>query len=490
MSKLYANPLPLLPQLEQIIGTLPQFMPELFLGVAFVLTLVAEILLKISRWSAKQHTILSILTLVFLGLSLFLVLNQWMVKPQFLFEHLLFLDLKAVYFKTLLTIVAICTVVHVQIKKTDLPVEFYSILLATLLGLYLMTMAVSGLSIYLSIELVSIGGYLLVAFGIDTKSSEGGLKYLLFGAVCSAVMLYGFSWLYGLTGTLDFTDPIFAQNLSQNSPKVIFVVGVLSLAGVFFKLSLVPFHPYTPDVYESAPTAVVAFLSVAPKAAALLVLMRMVSLLPVDFQPLMAVIALVSILIGNLAALAQNNYKRLLAYSGIAQAGFMLVGLVAFNQVGVESTVFYISVYVSMNLAAFLLLDLLTDSTDIRHLVGVGHSRPLFAVLLTVVLVSLVGLPLTAGFTAKLLVFSALWQNNQTNNYLLTSLFVVGLLNVAVSLFYYFKIPFYLFFRESETVVAKPNSNFLVIIWTIVLVLPVIIFFFKSDWLTGLIELL
>jgi NADH-quinone oxidoreductase subunit N len=488
--KLYINPLPLQPQLEQILGTLPRFLPELLLASAFILTLLAEVLLKISRWSAKQHGILAVLTLGFLGGSLFLVLNQWIIKPQFLFEHLLFLDLKAVYFKILVTIVAICTVVHVQIKKTDLPSEWYAVLLAVLLGLYLMTMAVNGLSIYLSIELVSVGGYLLVAFGSGKQAAEGGIKYLLFGAVSSAMMLYGFSWLYGLTGTLDFTNPTFAQNLSHNSPQIVFIIGFLSLSGIFFKLSLVPFHPYTPDVYESAPAPIVAFLSVAPKAAALLVLMRIVGLLPIGFQPLLASISLVSILIGNLAALAQNDYKRLLAYSGIAQAGFVLVGLVALSKSGFESSVFYISVYVFMNLAAFLLLDLLSNNQDIRSLAGVGHSQPIFAVLLTIVFVSLVGLPLTAGFTAKLLVFSTLWQSNQSNNYLLTSLFVVGLLNVVISLFYYLKIPFYLFFRSSETAKAGPKSNFLIIIWTIVLVLPIIVLFFKSDWLTDLLELL
>ncbi len=482
--------MPILSQLQQILRALPHFLPELFLGVAFITMLIVEVLLKISRWSAKEQAVLGILALAFFVGSIVLVLNQWTTKPQFLFEHLLFLDSKAVYFKILVTLVAIGTVVHVQIKKTNLPPEFYSILLAILLGLYLMTMAVNGLSVYLSIELVSIGGYLLVAFGIDKQSEEGGIKYLLFGAVSSAVMLYGFSWLYGLTGTLDFTDPAFAQNLSQNSPRIIFIVSLLSLSGVFFKLSLVPFHPYTPDVYEAAPTPIVAFLSVAPKAAALLVLMRIVSLLPIDFQPLMAVVALISILVGNLAALAQNNYKRLMAYSGIAQAGFVLVGLAAANQSGFESAVFYITIYVFMNLAAFLLLDLLTDSADIKNLVGLGHSQPFFSILLTIVLVSLVGLPLTAGFTAKLLVFSALWQSNQSNDYLLTSLFVVGLLNTLISLFYYFKIPFYLFFKESETDKVPSISNFLTIIWTIVLVLPIIILFFKSDWLVGLIELL
>jgi NADH-quinone oxidoreductase subunit N len=303
-------------------------------------------------------------------------------------------------------------------------------------------------------------------------------------------MLYGFSWLYGLTGTLDFTDPTFAQNLSQNAPSIIFVVGLLSLSGIFFKLSLVPFHPYTPDVYESAPAPIVAFLSVAPKAAALLVLIRMISLLPVDFQPLLAIVSLLSILVGNLAALAQNNYKRLLAYSGIAQAGFVLVGLVAFNQSGFESSVFYMTVYVFMNLAVFLLLDLFTDSPDITDLVGLGQKQPLLSVLLTAALVSLVGLPLTAGFTAKLLVFSALWQSNQSGNSLLSLLFGIGLLNVVISLFYYFKIPFYLFFREPNIEKESPKHNILIIIWTIVLVLPIIILFFKSDWLMGLLELL
>lgn len=314
---------------------------------------------------------------------------------------------------------------------------------------------------------------------------------MLFGALSSAVMLYGLSFLYGMTGTLDLTSEVFTNQLVENHSSLVLIVGFLTLTGVLFKLSLVPFHIWTPDVYEGATTPVVAFLSTAPKAAALLMLMRLLSVLTADFQQLMGIIALLSILIGNLSALWQNDLKRLLAYSGIAQAGFILMGLVAFNQSGFESATFYIIVYVLMNLAAFLLLDLIGEgSIDLPSFAGKGTSQPFLSICFTIVLVALVGLPPTAGFTAKLLVFSSLWESYQaTNNGLLLVLLVVGLLNAVISLFYYFKIPFYLFFKNNISS-KTTNSPLFGRMMAFLLTLALILLFLKADWLVGYIKLL
>ncbi|MEI7584996.1 NADH-quinone oxidoreductase subunit N [Runella sp.] len=477
--------------LYQVIQSLPGFLPETWLSVAFLLLILVEILLKNSRW---QHQTTSVLRGLAFGMGLValsLVFLQWNDLNGYLFHHLLYLDNKAVYFKILILVTFLFVLLHVQIIRPDLPAEFYSILMAVVLGLCLMTMSVNGLSIYLSIELVSIGSYLMATLGRSKKSGEGGLKYLLFGALSSAVMLYGLSFLYGMTGTLDLTNDVFASQLAQNPPSIVQVVGFLTLAGVLFKLSLVPFHIWAPDVYEGAATPVVAFLSTAPKVAALLVLMRLLSVFSLDFQPVMAVVALVSILAGNLSALWQTDLKRLLAYSGIAQAGFVLVGLVAFNQTGFESAVFYITVYILMNLAAFLLIDLIGEgATDLNSFAGKGTSHPLLSICFTIIMVALVGLPPTVGFTAKLLVFSALWEANQSaGDGLLIALLVVGLLNAIVSLFYYFKVPFYLFFRTNAQNFSLFRS-FLGETVVVLLTLVVILLFLKTNWLIDWIRVL
>lgn len=477
--------------LYQVIESLPGFLPETWLTVTFLLLILVEILLKNSRWQTQTTSVLRGLAFGMGLVALSLVFLQWNDLNGYLFHHLLYLDNKAVYFKILALFAFLFVLLHVQITRTDLPAELYSILVAVVLGLCLMSMAVNGLSIYLSIELVSIGSYLMATLGRGKKSGEGGLKYLLFGALSSAIMLYGLSFLYGMTGTLDLTSDVFSSQLSQNHPSIVLVVGFLTLAGVLFKLSLVPFHIWAPDVYEGAATPIVAFLSTAPKVAALLILMRLLSVLSIDFQPLMAVVALVSILAGNLSAFWQTDLKRLLAYSGIAQAGFILVGLVAFNQTGFESATFYITVYVLMNLAAFLLIDLIGEgSTDMNSFAGKGTSHPLLSICFTIIMVALVGLPPTVGFTAKLLVFSALWEANlSAGDGLLVLLLIIGLLNAVVSLFYYFKIPFYLFFR-TNTQLPSLRRSFLGEALVALLTIGIIFLFLKTDWLIGWIKLL
>ena len=477
--------------LYQVIQSLSGFLPETWLAGAFLLLILVEILLKNSRWQPQITSVLRSLAFGMGLVALSLVFLQWNDLNGYLFHHLLYLDNKAVYFKILILVAFLFVLIHVQIMGSDLPAEFYSILVAVVLGLCLMTMSVNGLSIYLSIELVSIGSYLMASLGRGKKSGEGGLKYLLFGALSSAVMLYGLSFLYGMTGTLDLTNDVFASQLAQNHPSIVLVVGFLTLAGVLFKLSLVPFHIWAPDVYEGAATPVVAFLSTAPKVAALLVLMRLLSVFSLDFQPLMAVVALVSILAGNLSALWQSDLKRLLAYSGIAQAGFVLVGLVAFNQLGFESAAFYISVYILMNLAAFLMIDLIGEgATDLNSFAGKGTSHPLLSICFTIIMVALVGLPPTVGFTAKLLVFSALWEANQSGgDGLLIVLLVVGLLNAIISLFYYFKVPFYLFFR-TNTQTTSSRRFLLGEMVAVLLTVAIIFLFLQTGWLLEWIKVL
>ncbi len=469
------------------------------LSVSLVIVVLADLIYM--RRSALHRPLLYGLTLALVVLAGGLVVAQWFQPKGFLFSSLLFLDNQAVFFKLVVTLAAAFAILHAWFTTPArlLIPDWLPILLGLLLGLYLMTMSVNLLTIYLSIELVSISSYLLTALSADRKASEGGLKYLLFGAVSSAIMLYGMSLLYGLTGTLDLTSSVVEAELAKNAPYVVYLAGFLTLAGILFKLSLVPFHVWTPDAYEAAPTPVVAFFSVGPKAAALLVLMRVLTALPANFQTPLAVVALASITLGNLSALWQTDAKRLLAYSSIAHAGFLLVGVIAFNETGFQAATFYMATYVFISMAAFLLIDLLGGPRSETHsnrrpvlqdFRGLGLTQPLFSIFVTVVMIALTGLPPTVGFTAKLLAFSSLLEAYQTSgNGWLIALFGIGLLNAVISLFYYLRIPFLLFFRpapESAGPEASPSRPQLAL--AAILTLPIILFFFKPEWILQWIE--
>lgn len=431
----------------------------------------------------------------------------------FLFMHLLFVDNQAIFMQVVVALSAVFVLLYEFLSwpqpsrlagSTRLPPEWYSLLIAMTLGLFLMTISVNMLSVYLSIELVSICSYLLTALTADRKASEGGIKYLLFGAISSAIMLYGMSLLYGMTGTLDLTADAFGTELAGQDASVVAVAMLLTLAGLLFKLAGVPFHVWTPDAYEAAPVPVAAFFSVAPKAAGVLVLLRIVTALPMEstsgavtatvVQTPLAVLALAGILIGNLSALRQTDAKRLLAYSTIAHAGFLLVGVVALNEAGFEAVLFYAGTYLFISLAAFFLVDLLarSNNTDltIKNFAGLGPRQPLLAVALTVMMLALTGLPPTVGFTAKLLSFSALYDAyQQTGDNWLLALFGLGLLNALISLVYYLKIPFLLFFRpsaapEQHPAVSLPKPA---IYLAIALTVPVVGLFLKPDLLLRLL---
>ncbi|QJW91143.1 NADH-quinone oxidoreductase subunit N [Spirosoma taeanense] len=489
-------------QLIDILNSLGGFGPEIWLSAAFCGLLLVELLLRSVPDRARRWV--AVLSIVAVGVA-----GVWAVllpTRGFLFMHLLFVDRQAIFFQVVVALGAVFVIWYeILTLPKRLPIEWYSLLVAMTLGLFLMTLSVNLLSIYLSIELVSICSYLLTALTADRKASEGGIKYLLFGSVSSAVMLYGMSLLYGMTGTFDLTADVFGAELARQDGTVAAVAVLLTLAGLLFKLAAVPFHVWTPDAYEAAPVPVAAFFSVGPKAAGVLVLMRLVTALPMQtasagatmasLQKPLAVLALAGILIGNLSALRQTDAKRLLAYSTIAHAGFLLVGVVALNQAGFEAVLFYAGTYLFISLAAFFLVDLLARSNGsdltIRHFAGLGPKHPLLSVALTVVMLALTGLPPTVGFTAKLLSFSALFEAyQQSGEGWLLVLFALGLLNALISLVYYLKIPFLLFFRSgpAQPDSAQPAQVSGGAVWLAIgLTIPIIGLFIKPDWLLELV---
>jgi NADH-quinone oxidoreductase subunit N len=474
-------------QLTHIRHSLGGIAPEIFLALLFCFFLLAELLFVKRFGKEKTASYLQYIALAGSLVTLLLILGQWDSEPSFRFQPLLFLDRQAVFFKILITVSWLFTLLHVRILKYDFPPEYNALLIAAVAGMNLLTMSTHLLSIYLSLELISISSYLLVALSPYKKAAEGGIKYLLFGTAASAVMLYGISLIYGLTGTMDITNAAMTDGLVNNPDLVVTVTIVLTLAGLLFKLSLVPFHVWTPDVYEAAPTPLVSFLSVAPKAAVVLVLMRLAGILPAPYFPVLGGIALISMTIGNVAALWQTNARRLLAYSSIAQAGYLLVGIAAYSRFGFEAAVFYTAAYLIINLAAFFLIDLLQprSETALADYQGLGKQHVWISGILTVVMIALAGLPPTGGFTSKFLVFSALWESyHQQEIPWMLWLLIGGILNAAISLAYYLRLPYLLFFKNTNAASITANNGTSGKLIAGFLLVALLMLFFNPEWLT------
>jgi len=491
-------------QLYQTLNSLGLLLPELLLSTSFLGLILIDLLLH-QDLKGKQnfvknpkqvHHFLMILCMIAILITIDLTVQQFYnTNDTFLFGRMLILDSKAITFKFLILLTTIFVIGHIYVTQKSFVGEFYALLISMVLGLILMTMSVNLLMIYLSIEIVSISSYILTAIEKNKKGLESALKYILFGATASAVMLYGMSLLYGMTGTLDITSPDFSRGISQLDNVAASVAIVLTISGLLFKLSATPFHVWTPDVYESAPTPVVAFFSVAPKIAGFLVAIRFYSAIPDHLQTLTAVLALASITFGNFSGLWQSNAKRMLAYSTIAHTGFVLIGLVSMSQLGMNAIVFYLVIMLFTNLAAFLLVDyaeqpITNNQFLITNFKGLGRVNPFYGIMMLIVMVSLAGLPPTAGFIAKLNIFTALWETYQTTHQsILLWLFIFGLLNTAISLFFYLKIPFMMFFKEpaeNQSFELNAKQYFLAIL----LVLPILVLFFKADWLMDLVSYL
>ncbi len=481
-------------KLNQLLNSLPFVLPEIWLAFLFIL------LILIDLFGKKSYLFYAT------GVGLFteIVLIYCTPLQENLFLSALSADSLSQVFKYLLAVISLAVLLLIRQSKKDRQLstnigEFYAILIAILLGMNILTMTTNLLMIYLALEMVSIGSYILTVLHFDRRGVEIGMKYTVFGIFSSALMLYGMSLLYGFSGSLDLN---MIAKASTQIPTLAFLTAFsLTIAGFLFKISASPFHIWTPDVYEGAPTTVVAFLSTASKVAGFAILSRVVLAFHsyTLVSNILVVVAIVSMLVGNFSALWQTSFKRLLAYSGIAQAGFALVGLVTMNAEGVKIMVFYLVVYSIANLIAFLGIVLVESGLEksaqiatnkppfadnIQYFSGLGNTSFVFGLALSVSMISLVGLPITAGFTAKLLIFTQLWQSNTSS--LLLVLLVVGLLTTAVSLYFYLKILYYLFFKPRIENLDFQINTFQKIFF-VGLTLALIILFFKPEWLLNLL---
>jgi NADH-quinone oxidoreductase subunit N len=476
-------------QINNVLDSLRYFLPELILSLFFL----AFLLLALFRVNHKF--LLGLGALCFLS-SCAAVLTQGLNVQHSLFSGLIKLDGFAVYMKLLISASGIlCCLLSVH-KPKQYNAEYLALITAIVLGGHLLLMTTHFLVAFISIELISISSYVLTGYSFTKAGSEGSLKYFMFGAIASAIMLYGFSILYGITGTLDFSASQFTEQLIAGNSHLALLAMMMSLGGFLFKIAAIPMHLWAPDVYEAGPTPIVAFLSVAPKLAGLGVLFKFILAINLygnstyDWQLIVGSIAMLTITVGNFSALRQQSPKRLMAYSSIAQSGFLLIGIVAFLPQAIHFMLFYASVYPLMNFLIFLYIDLFEEKgvNAIDQFAGLGKTFLLPMVFLLIGFIALTGLPPTSGFTAKLFIFTGLWQAYElSGKSFLLWLLVFGLINTVVSLFYYLRIPYFAFLRaglHGEKQNPVTFQNFLAFI----LVLLIVLFFFIPELLMGWIN--
>lgn len=415
-------------------------LPEMVIGLLALGLLVLDLVVapedrRLIGWTAIAGLIVALVPSAVLigGTRSLAVFNTYAVDPF------------AGFFKVVAIVSAILIIAAAMEFFRDHPTvhegDIYVLIVFMVLGLAAMAAAADLIVLFLAIEWVSLISYVLAgALKADRKSSEAGVKYFFYGAAASAVMLYGFTYLYGAAATTNIYE--LAPRLGTAQPGFLIVAVVFVLAGFGFKISAVPFHQWTPDVYEGAPTPIVAFLSVASKAAGFAALVRMlyVALPPDAWVAIVAALAVLSMTLGNLLALSQTNIKRMLAYSAIAHAGYMLIGVVAVSAApgvlasGQSALLFYLAGYVFTNVGAFtvaIAVSRASGSDAIAGYAGLGQRAPFAAVAMAAFMLALTGIPPTALFWGKVFLFGAAIQNG------FLWLAVVGILNSVVSLYYY-----------------------------------------------------
>lgn len=476
--------------IEQVQQNLMLFLPETVLSITFCIAIIAGLIFR------NNKKVVAWISLAGVIVALFFVMQQ-RGQAHEIFSGMLAVDPFAVFFKSLVAVCAIFVILfshssyEVQTNEKRMA-EYYALLIALTLGMFLMAGATNVLMMVLAMELTSLSSYILAGYTKEAiDSSEASLKYIIYGAVSSGVMLYGISILFGLTGAMDYSG--INRSLATNVPNyfALLTAIIFILVGFGYKISAVPFHYWTPDVYEGAPITITAFLSVASKAAGFAMMIRFFHVIFIDpmtvafstkiwtslygfeWNKLLAILSVLTMTLGNLVAVWQDNLKRLLAYSSIAHAGYMLMGVVVLSNQGIASILIYFIMYLFMNLGAFYVVMLIanrTGSEDISTYKGLGYKTPFVSIALAVFLISLTGLPPTAGFIGKWYLFSALLDARWIG------LAVIGVLNSVISLYYYARILRYMFLREPEAQSVSIKVSYTEKIILLILVVPSLLF--------------
>lgn len=480
---------------SNIIESLKLIKPEIAIAAGLLIVLIFDLIFH------RDKKLIPYVALLGLFAAGYFVVQQFGVsgfgfatKSSFKAFGMVTVDPFGTFFKLLVLIAAVIIVFFSssssEIKKTvDRLGEYYVLIFGMILGMFLMASATDLILVYLSMEMLSLSSYVLAGFTkLRDRNSEAALKYLIYGAVSSGIMLFGISLIYGLTGSTNlYIINSLIQGPQVNVLTLSFAI-VLIVVGMGFKISAAPFHFWTPDVYEGAPIAITAFLSVASKAAGFALLIRFVKTTfaattldngywimnpTFDWKSVLVIMSVLTMTLGNFTALWQNNLKRMLAYSSIAHAGYLLLGLAVFSNQGIIAILIYFSFYMIMNLGAFLIVMLIANklgSEEIDDYDGLGYSSPFLGVCLAIFLVSLTGLPPTAGFIGKLYLFSALIDAK------MITVAVIAVLNTVVGLYYYIRVLKHMYLVKVKIqpveIVPAIGPRLLVLI----LVIPILVF--------------
>ena len=458
------------------------FIPELILTITILAALITDLFVKKSSTNVVGW-VLGV-GLVVVGLSVY---NLSSVPPTTLFLDMIVIDPFSSFMKiviiipTLLIIVA--SWVNDELEKYRKG-EYFTIMGIMVMGLFLMTSSVDIIMLYISIEVVSIMSFVLAAYlKLDTRSNEAGLKYVIYGAFSSGVMLFGLSLVYGLAGSTNYFAIQEALSSLDSSANPALIMALLMIfAGFGYKISSVPFHFWTPDVYEGSPSTITAYLSVAPKAAGFAMIIRFfhqvfsdsvgltsnaIGSTDLPWPEIIGVLAVVTMTMGNLVAIQQKSIKRMLAYSSIAHAGYMMLALPVLSIDAVESVMIYLFIYIFMNLGAFFIVIFVKNKTggeSFKDFEGLGWKMPIVGAFMTLFMLSLTGLPPTAGFVGKLYIFKTLVGAGSEFLWLV----VAGGVNSVISLYYYFHVVKVMFLggKRSDVITYPPSTIFGLMIFT------------------------
>jgi|TARA_Y100001949_G_scaffold160114_1_gene151516 NADH-quinone oxidoreductase subunit N len=426
--------------------TIIYILPELFLSLAIMSLLMVGAFIK------KSFKLVNLLTIFSLIFAIILLLNQpsEIIK---IFNESYIIDRLSIFMKVLTLLFCLFVLLSSKdyVKSISIDkIEYPIIILASTLGMILMISSYDLIVFYLGLELQSLGLYILSSFRRDDeKSTEAGLKYFVLSALASGLLLYGCSLIYGFTGSTNFE--VISANLDGSNTGAVFGI-VFIIVGLAFKVSAVPFHMWTPDVYEGSPTSVTSFFALVPKIAALAVFIRFMYVPFINvinqWQIIIVFLSIASMILGAVAAIGQNNIKRLMAYSSIGHMGYALAGLATGTNAGIQSTIIYLTIYLVMNLGAFGCIFMMKRENvfyeNINELSGLSKNHPVLSLSFLIILFSLAGIPPLAGFFAKFYVFMSVIEVK------MYALAVIGLVTTVVSAFYYLRIIKVIYFDKPK----------------------------------------
>ena len=478
--------------LQYLVDGLKLIKPEIAVTITLVLIVIVDLIMN------KNKRYLPYIFIGGLVVTLYLIIVQYSTS-SFAFEFsknlgMVIVDPFGNFFKILIAgssiIIILFSVMSNEVKEgVDRQGEYYVLMAGMILGMFFMVSSADLILIYVSIELLSLSSYVLAGFTKHAlRNSEASLKYVIYGGISSGIMLFGISILYGLTGSTNLYEINSLVQASQVHGFTFVLSGLLIFVAIGFKISAAPFHFWTPDVYEGAPIPITAYLSIASKAAGFALLIRFVKITfiqsvdpngfwhllnIIDWKTFIIIISILTMTLGNFAAIWQNNMKRLLAYSSIAHAGYLLLGLAVLSNEGIAAILIYFVVYGFMNLGAFLVVMIISNklgTEEIDDYDGLGSRAPFLSVALAIFLVSLTGLPPTAGFIGKLYLFLALVDAK------MIAVAVIALLNTVVSLYYYVRVLKHMFLNEKAEGTAEFSTSVSSVVFIALMLTPVLIF--------------